>query len=88
MIIEGGDDPWTKGGGMKGSTRRWRLSRNSAGGSSGLERNCPGRVDGVPKINSAEETADCSNGTLLSPRSTKKARKAMMKKSGVPPKPP
>ena len=70
MGPEGGNEPCTKGGGMKGSTRRWRLSRNSVGGSSGADRNCPGRVGGVPNTNLGEEMPDCSRGTLLRPRKT------------------
>ena len=67
---EGGDGPCTKGGGTKGSMRRWKLLRNSVGGSLGVDRNCPGRVGGVPNTNSVKETLDCSRGTLLRPRRT------------------
>ena len=67
---DGGVESWTNGGGWKGSTRRWRVSRNSAGGSSGVDRNWPGRDDGDPKTSSAEDTPEASNGTLLKPRRT------------------
>ena len=36
----------------------------------GRQQEFPGRVGGVPNTNSAEETPDCSRGTLLRPRRT------------------
>ena len=63
MGPEGGDGLCTKCSRTKGSMRQWRLFRNSASGSLGTDRNCPGRVSGVPNTNLAEETADCSRDT-------------------------